>query len=274
MRQGPMTKAEEVARAVREEAERGDVDAQAAMGVMYLIGRGVEQDLEEAVAWLRRAAEQDNPDAQHNLGVAYDTGFCGMLPSDAVEAMAWYRLAANQGHAGSQYNLGVAYAEGNGVPQHDVQAIKWWRKAAERGSARAQYNLGVSYSKGEGVARDDVQAVEWWYRAAQSPDIATKPQRGWLSSPEGSVVKRGLGDAGRGEQGNADAQYHLGRMYALGRGVPRDNGRAAEWLRRAAAQGHSDARSELAKRVWRRILLLVGAAIVAMVITITLMIVN
>ncbi len=197
MRQGPMTKAEEVARAVREEAERGDVDAQAAMGVMYLIGRGVEQDLEEAVAWLRRAAEQDNPDAQHNLGVAYDTGFYGMLPSDAVEAMAWYRLAANQGHAGSQYNLGVAYAEGNGVPQHDVQAIKWWRKAAERGYARAQYNLGVRYSRGEGVARDDVQAVEWWDKAAQSPDIATKPQRDWLS-PEGNVVKRASATQGVG----------------------------------------------------------------------------
>ena len=196
-----------------------------------------------------------------------------MLPSDAVEAMAWYRLAANQGHAGSQYNLGVAYAEGNGVPQHDVQAIKWWRKAAERGYARAQYNLGVRYSRGEGVARDDVQAVEWWDKAAQSPDIATKPQRDWLS-PEGSVVKKGFGDPGRGEHGNAHAQYHLGRMYALGRGAPRDSRRAADWFRRAAAQGHSDARSELAKKVWRRILLLVGAAIVAMVITITLMVVN
>ena len=77
-----MTSADQAAKAAREQAERGEADAQVAVGLMYLTGRGLEQDAMEAVLWLRRAAEQNDPDAQHDLGVAYATGFHGMLPAD------------------------------------------------------------------------------------------------------------------------------------------------------------------------------------------------
>lgn len=43
------------------------------------------------------------------------------------------------------------------------------------------------------------------------------------------------------EQGNADAQDSLGRLYATGRGVPRDGARAVIWLGRAADQGKTGA---------------------------------
>jgi len=36
------------------------------------------------------------------------------------------------------------------------------------------------------------------------------------------------------DQGNADAQYNLGNMYATGKGVPKDGSEAAKWFRRAA----------------------------------------
>ena len=38
--------------------------------------------------------------------------------------------------------------------------------------------------------------------------------------------------------GDADAQFNLGQAYKLGRGVEQDLAQAAEWFRRAAAQGH------------------------------------
>jgi|GEM_PF-629901 len=47
------------------------------------------------------------------------------------------------------------------------------------------------------------------------------------------------------EDGLADAQFVLGRMYQNGEGVSRDARRAAEWYRRAAEQGHADARFDL-----------------------------
>ena len=43
------------------------------------------------------------------------------------------------------------------------------------------------------------------------------------------------------EQGDADAQYLLGRMYHNGEGVPVDMCRAVAWFRKAAEQGLADA---------------------------------
>jgi hypothetical protein len=41
----------------------------------------------------------------------------------------------------------------------------------------------------------------------------------------------------RAEQGDADAQYNLGIMYATGEGVPEDDAEAVRWYRLAAEQG-------------------------------------
>ena len=43
------------------------------------------------------------------------------------------------------------------------------------------------------------------------------------------------------EQGNAKAQYNLGRMYAAGRGVARNGAEAVKWYRRAAEQDDAEA---------------------------------
>ena len=43
------------------------------------------------------------------------------------------------------------------------------------------------------------------------------------------------------EQGDAEAQFILGVMYANGEGVPENYVRAYAWLNLAAAQGHEDA---------------------------------
>jgi len=43
------------------------------------------------------------------------------------------------------------------------------------------------------------------------------------------------------EQGNADAQLFLGKMYMLGQGVLRDPDQAVKWFKAAAAQDNADA---------------------------------
>ena len=47
------------------------------------------------------------------------------------------------------------------------------------------------------------------------------------------------------EQGNAEAQYNLGVMYAEGKGVPQDDRAAVQWWRKAAAQGDAEAQYNL-----------------------------
>ncbi len=50
------------------EAETDDVIAQYFLGEMYLQGKGVDQDFEQAVAWYERAALNGHPEAQAALG--------------------------------------------------------------------------------------------------------------------------------------------------------------------------------------------------------------
>lgn len=46
-------------------------------------------------------------------------------------------------------------------------------------------------------------------------------------------------------QGNAVAQYNLGKMYLQGRGVAQDYKEAVRWLRLAAEQGDMGAQADL-----------------------------
>jgi TPR repeat protein len=48
------------------------------------------------------------------------------------------------------------------------------------------------------------------------------------------------------EQGNADAQFALGRMYDTGKGVKQDYFKAFEWYSKAVEQGDADAQYNLA----------------------------
>ena len=49
------------------------------------------------------------------------------------------------------------------------------------------------------------------------------------------------------EQGDQDAQYAYGMVFAMGRGVIEDAARGASWLLRAAEQGHTQAQLNLAR---------------------------
>ena len=47
------------------------------------------------------------------------------------------------------------------------------------------------------------------------------------------------------EQEHAGAQYNLGKMYQIGRGVTVDNQQAIKWIQKAAEQGYADAQFTL-----------------------------
>ncbi len=47
------------------------------------------------------------------------------------------------------------------------------------------------------------------------------------------------------EQGNTEAEFHLGLLYANGQGVPKDDKQAADWFTKAANQGMMEAQTKL-----------------------------
>jgi hypothetical protein len=105
------------------------------------------------------AAEGDAR-AQSMLGLVYYRG--RGVPQDLNEAVKWFRLAADRRDAAAQFYLGVMYSEGQGVPQDYDEAVKWYRRAADQGDAQAQYNLGLVYAYGEARGPDNISAYVWF----------------------------------------------------------------------------------------------------------------
>ncbi|MEO5934633.1 MAG: tetratricopeptide repeat protein [Duganella sp.] len=117
-------------------AKAGNADAQHLLGLMYYMGRGVQQDYKQALAWHRKAALQGKADAQYVVGAMYYTG--NAVIQDHKQAVGWFRKAAEQGHADAQQVMGLMYRyHMGGMPQDNVIAYMLWNLAAAKGAATA-----------------------------------------------------------------------------------------------------------------------------------------
>jgi len=120
---------------MRDSAEKGDLNAQARLGVMYYWGEGAPMDWEQAQIWLRKASERGSADAQAKLGAMCFLGQGG--PRNLEESIKWFRMAAQQGEPYAQGCMGVMYAVGEGVPKDLVQAYLWLTRAQAGGDTDA-----------------------------------------------------------------------------------------------------------------------------------------
>jgi hypothetical protein len=132
------------------------------------------QDLEKKekdfIQSLRTEAEKGDIEAQRTLGIVYS----GDLPphdlKDYREAFKWFSMAAKKGDSASQLSLGTMYQEGEGVLQDYTEAVRWYRMAAEQGAATAYLALGHMYALGRGVSQDKIRAYMWYNLAAANLD--------------------------------------------------------------------------------------------------------
>ncbi len=217
----------------------GDAIAQFDLGLMYDLGEGVAQDYAIALIWYRKAAEQGEPRAQNGLAVMYANGLG--VTQDYSEAIRWWRNAAEQGEANGEFGLGQAYAYGLGVAQDDIEARRWFRRAAERGHSGARDLLKELYSVGEASIGGEAGSEE--LPAPISTEEGTYGQRIGDSAGAQTVELNILKI--KAEQGNAEAQFYLGRLYDEGLDVSQDYTQALIWYRKAAEQGEPRAQNGL-----------------------------
>ena len=112
------------------------------------------------------AAEAGLDMAQYNLGILY---FMGRGTSqDLEQAYFWTRKAAEQGHIQAEFNLAALYAEGQGVARNLEEAFHWYHSAALGGHGEARYTLATLYQQGKGTARDLPRAHAWARFAVES----------------------------------------------------------------------------------------------------------
>ncbi len=230
-------------------AAQGNPEAMLRLGMMYAAGQGVQQDLDQAVAWLSKSAAAGNGTAMYNLGIMYAQGH-GVAP-DLPQAAAWLRRAADAGVAPAMASLAVLYEEGRGVEQSYDQAARLYRDAAEAGVSSAMTGLGHLYQIGRGVPKELRQAHRWYRKGAEAGNAAAMVSLGMLYL-RGEGVRQDVFQAEQwfrkaADGGDANAMTGLGAMYENGQGVPRDLEQARDWYRKAAALGHAWAAQRLAE---------------------------
>lgn len=113
------------------------------------------------------AAKKGDMEAQANLGSIYLFGD-NEQNVDYKKAAYWSELAAKQGDASSQYNLAILYFRGMGVKQNLEKAFHYYQQAAEQGHADAQIQLALRYLYAEGTPQNIALAHEWYTKAKQS----------------------------------------------------------------------------------------------------------
>lgn len=117
-------------------ARAGDARAQGFLGFLYLYGKGVQKNREEALKWYQVASEQGDAAAQSNL--------CAELresskAEDLANAVHWCKLSAAQGNQAGLFQLAGFYLYGRGVEQNLVEAYVWLSLAmATPGSSEIQ----------------------------------------------------------------------------------------------------------------------------------------
>lgn len=122
-----------------EKAHGGDTQAMYDVARRYERGRGVDMDMQQAVAWFRKCASAGMPACQARLGILY---FAGRgVPQDHRKALELLRPAAESGIPMAQYQLGLMYQYGTGVAQNRNTAMQWYKRALENGDYRAEAKL-------------------------------------------------------------------------------------------------------------------------------------
>ena len=94
----------------------------------------------EGMKWFRKSAQQNNPDAMEALGEMYLDG--KGVAMNKQEAVKWFRKAADLGgDAEAMWYLGQCYEKGEGVEKSIEKAVSWYKKGAGNGNAKCKQAL-------------------------------------------------------------------------------------------------------------------------------------
>ena len=102
------------------------------LGMLYMNGKGVDLDFDEARRLFEEAARQGEAKAYFNLG------WLNFLENDDEASAASFQQAAELGHLPAYYMLAFHYLHGRGIEQSVVKYAETLQAAIDKGSAEAQ----------------------------------------------------------------------------------------------------------------------------------------
>jgi len=134
------------------------------LGIMYYVGRGVEQSYIKAVEWYEKAADKLDSYGLCNLGYCYYYG--RDIPVDYEKAYSCFSQSSFLGNPNAMYKLGDMFYYGNHIKEDKNAAFFWYREAykiADNGGydekPNVEYRLGKCFLYGHGISENLLTAL-------------------------------------------------------------------------------------------------------------------
>lgn len=194
---------------LRQKAETGDAEAMPILGgIICNTHKGTE--CKEVLELAQKSADKNCPRGKNMLGYLYEIGYC--VPQNQQKAFDLFKEAADENDPIAQYNMGRYHLNGIVVKEDTIKGLMFLEKSAMQGFPIAQYQLAFLYYGGNTIKKDVSKSIEWLTLAA--------------------------------DQGVPTAQYDLSKFYYYGESgeITPDYNKAKELCRKAAEQGHAEAK--------------------------------
>lgn len=229
-------------------AEKGNPEAQNAIGQAYLNGKGVTKSEEKAIEWLEKAAAKGSAEALYTMGNFYFYGNSPLIGKFYKKAIEYYSKAAAKGDANAQRQLSVCLYNGIGGTQSYRDAFNWLSRSVNADPTPVtENNLGVCYTTGNGTRASIPQAIELFQKASEAGDAMAQYNLGSLLLEEGQLdVKKGFEYLEKSAaKNNLLALKKLGDLYYNGKYTNLTRERGFEYYTKAAQQAPATATETL-----------------------------
>lgn len=223
----------------------GDDDAGVRLGILYHRGLGVPYDLARAIELYQEAADHENPAGVRSLAIALELG--EGIAQDENRAARMYEEAS------FHWDVPALLLVGYGVQPPAVLTARQINDAnllASAGTLTGYRIRGLMLAFGNLRNRDPVAAERDLKYCSDLGNAICEAVLGYFYQAGLNGGQRDgaralpLYEASAGK-GNLYGQYYLGTLYEYGEGVTQNMGKAIEYFRLAAAQGHLSAQDRL-----------------------------
>jgi len=234
-------------------ASKYHIEALNRLGECYLNGNGIEKNYSLAVECFQKVlmTADGHPAANYNIACCYLYG--QGVKKDSEKAFAHFANAADMGHIDAQNGLAVLYLTGEGVKMNNSNAFNWLQKAFAQDPKhpRTNCNLGVCYCRGYGTKKDYEKSYACFTLAAEQGNARAQyelgrfHEQGWLGYI--NHVKMAECFLMAADNGYPMAQFEAAELYAMGHMVDQNWDKAMAYYHKAAEQGEVNALLKLGK---------------------------
>ncbi|MEG1608752.1 MAG: tetratricopeptide repeat protein, partial [Clostridia bacterium] len=170
----------------KEAAEAGCPEAMLSFGIKLLFGDGIEKDFEKARQMIERCLPYNVGMAYYALGYIYDIGLG--VQQNCWTAYSYYKKASSLGEKCADVNIAYCNLHGFGCKCNQKKGYEMLKELSKDDNPYANYYLGLCYLNGYGCKVDSAKARDYFNMASTAKIARAYYNLGLLSDAKKNNV--------------------------------------------------------------------------------------